>query len=72
MPSATQILVEAFEHFDSEEKTGRLINHLRCNLDTLHSHLDTSNFNYLLDIVWKNLYSKIHEIFKINLKVSTL
>jgi len=72
MPLATQILMEAFEHLDSEEKIGRLINHLCCNLYTLHSHLDTSNFNYLLDIIWKNLYSKLHEVFKINLKVGTL
>jgi len=72
MPSATQILKEAFEHLDSEEKIVRLINHLCCNLDTLHSHLDTNNFNCLLDIIWKNLYSKLHEVLKINLKVSTL
>jgi hypothetical protein len=72
MHSATQILMEAFEHLDSEEKIGRLIDHLCCNLDTLHSHLHTSNFNGLLDIIWKNLYSKLHEVFKINLKVGTL
>ena len=72
MSSATQILMETFEHLDSEEKIGRLMNHLFCNLYKLHSHLDTSNFNCLLDIIWKNLYSKLHEVFKINVKVGTL
>jgi len=72
MPSATQILTEAFKHLDSEEKIGRMINHLCHNLYTLHSHLDTRNFNCLLDIIWKNLYSKLHEVFNINLKVGML
>jgi len=66
------MLMEALEHLDSEEKIGRPINHLYGNLHTLHAHLDTSNFNCLLDIIWKNLYSKLHSVFKMNLKVGTL
>jgi len=61
--------MEAFQNLDSEEKIGKLMSHVDFNLCTLHSHLDSSNFNCLLSIIWKKLYCKLHEVLEISMKV---
>lgn len=61
--------MEAFEYLDSDEKMGKLMSQLAYSLYTFSSHLDSINFSYLLNIIWKNLSCKLNEVLEINLKV---
>ncbi|KDR23281.1 Unc-13-like protein D [Zootermopsis nevadensis] len=69
MPSTSKILMKAFEDLDYEQKIAKFMSHLDWNLQALCSHLDSSNFNCLLNLILKNLGFRLSEVLEINLKL---
>ncbi|XP_069677905.1 protein unc-13 homolog 4B-like [Periplaneta americana] len=68
MATIGNIVTEVFDNIDSEERLHKLMSTLDVVLYSLQSYLSRSNFNSILNIIWKDLYRRISNILEINVK----
>lgn len=70
-PAIKRFLLEGAELLRQENNCmDRLMKYLDDNLLTLHSHLNTDNFNRILAIIWENLSRTMYDLVESNLEVS--
>jgi hypothetical protein len=70
-PAINRFLLEGAEFLKQENNcVDRLMKYLDDNLLTLHSHLNTDNFNRILSIIWENLSHTMYDLVESNLEVS--
>ncbi|PSN30834.1 Protein unc-13 4B [Blattella germanica] len=68
-PAINRFLLEGAELLNQENNcVDRLMKYLDDNLLTLHSHLNTDNFNRILSIIWENLSHSMYGIVQSNLE----
>jgi len=70
-PAMRRFLLEGAELLRQENNCmDRLMKYLDDNLLTLHSHLNTDNFNRIVAIIWENLSHTMYDLVESNLEVS--